>query len=216
MGTRAKWRSALTALRNGDVSWSRFVAEQRSVVQRLGNYFMRRWDGAGALVVVEREDIEQEMLLAVWLAVESWDPARTPDIAKYVDYQMGAKAQRVLRRFRGWPAKGRPAPAVPVRLDDAALRRIVERVSYRDDAPTQHDDAVRREEALAALARLDDAWQRDVASLVTRGVLDIDTIAARFYAEPGRRIEMQWDCRGDAVRDVRRAVRAATQRLVAA
>lgn len=202
----AAHRGALEALRAGRAPFAAIAREVRPALELRAERFLRlwRWSGQTAVGV---EDLVQEMLVALWRAVDAWDPSLA-DVVRYVDAQLGRACQRRLRQVTGYPD---PRRSAPVRQVNAEVSAVIEAIDRERAALVELDaesavDARRRAKALLlGLAGL----ERHVVELVLEG-RTLDDATRTIYADPAARIAYRMDSMGHARRMVGAAVRRAT------
>lgn len=204
MAKKIATKKELLALRAGTLSFDDFARSARENVLGRARYFMRRWRGQ---VLHDEEDLAQDALLAIWRAVDSWDPERRSrkgelvQITRYVDYHVGKALERKLRKALGWPAKGRREPAK--RREVADIFALLPSVPGSDWTRT---------EARQVVLEMPEGLEREVALGVVDGRC-LDEVAAGIYSEVPRRLAMQLDSGEHAARTVRAAARRAQEIL---
>jgi hypothetical protein len=107
-------RSTFLAYREGRATFDdvyRVVAED---VAAIAAYFGKRW----RCRLHASADIRQEITIAIWRALDEWDPTRGVEIDAYVYFQVGRYAEKRLAKAAGWPRKGRRPPARAVTYAD--------------------------------------------------------------------------------------------------
>lgn len=202
------FRSLLEGLRAGDVSFEVVVKKVRPALEFRASYFIKRWGWSGQ-AAIDAEDLIQEMTIALWRAVDSWDPARA-GVVPYVDMQLGRTCTRRLREVTGYPDPRRSAPATRAYIEpsgplvEAAAREVGGRVYLIDEIAGA---AERARELLGELAGVD----RDVTALVLAG-RTLDETTREIYADPEKRLAY----RMDSIKDARRLVDAAARRATRA
>lgn len=202
----AAHRGALEALRQGRAGFDRVARDVRPALELRAERFLRLWRWSGQ-TSVGVEDLVQEMLLALWRAVDAWDPKRA-DLVRYVDAQLGRACQRRLRHVAGYPDPRRSAPARQVFADAEHLVDAVDRSADRSGAPEPEDVLHARRRALSLLRGLV-GLERHVVELVLEG-RTLDDATRVIYADPSARIAYRMDSLGHARRMVGAAVRRAT------
>ena len=90
-------REDLLALAERRISFDVFVSRTRQQWERLGRYLLRRWAAPGG---VDLDDVVQELLLGVHVALPKFNPARGVDIRRYAVYNATDKAKKWLHRQR--------------------------------------------------------------------------------------------------------------------
>ncbi len=89
----------------------------RPVLAGRARFFHGRWQQT----LHTQEDLLRMMELALWRAVDKWDPKLTPNIVRYVDVQVARAAEKALRQAAGYPDERRSAPAVQVYIEDCMV-----------------------------------------------------------------------------------------------
>lgn len=182
----------------------------------LATYWYRRYEGKQTLL--ECEDLVSMGEVAVWRAVDTWDPARR-SIGDYVLCAVGRAMEKALKAAAGWPDPRRPAPALQVYFSDTKLAAGRDNSKYRDaeaqgavehaisimrghaPEPQQEVDLQRKESALESLGTITDGFGKVVAELVLRGYT-IGGAGSRIFESPRLR-------RYYGLRDLAHAQRAA-------
>lgn len=166
---RESMASKLAALRAGLLTFPEFVEQTCSTWERMAAWFTCRWVGQAA---VGDEDVYQEILIAVWRAVDSFDPARGVALERYVLYQAGNAATRTMQRSlhwtRGSTREQRTIWSLPLPRHEQQVEQVQDRV------------AVARE-ALAAAAD-QDGLEAEVASALLRGA-NLGDVAKDLYRD---------------------------------
>lgn len=88
------------ALRNGLITGDRYVRQTAPRWRRMARDLHYRWRKK-LPVWVEPEDVEQELVMQVLLAVRAFDPTRGLPIGKYIIWSAEHRAQRAIHRMRG-------------------------------------------------------------------------------------------------------------------
>lgn len=198
MGMR-DFEGELRALRAGSMPFATVARALTPMLTARAIWFLRRWPQT-LLVEV---DLLQEMLIAVWRAVDSWNPARSADLPRWVDTQIGRTCELELARASGWPDKRRAPVARQVGVEDVAVLLG----GYDASADVELD---RRRRVTMIAAQLTPEDREVLGVLVSRGVAGADA-ADLLYADPSVRMTRCWD----SSRHARREVRAAVKRIKA-
>lgn len=194
-------RGALEALRKGEATFDAVARACRPALEFRAERFLRVWRWSGQ-TSIGQEDLVQEMLVALWRAVDSWDPCRA-DLVRYVDAQLGRACQRRLRQVAGYPDPRRSVPARQVYADVTLI--LEEVVAANVDAESATDARRRAQALIGGLVGLD----RHVVELVLEG-RSIEETTRTIYADKVARITYQLDSYGHARRLVAASVRKAT------
>jgi DNA-directed RNA polymerase specialized sigma24 family protein len=195
-------RGLLEGLRRGEVSFDEAAAGVRTALSLRAERFIRLWRWSGQEGVAP-EDLVQDMLVALWRAVDRWDPTRA-DLVVYVDAQLGRACQRRLRKEAGYPDPRRRAPvrrAAGKEAEDA----LADRGLLVPNAEAELDARRRARALLVDLVGL----ERHVVSLVLEGQ-SLEETTRTIYRDRSARIEYQMDSMGHARRLVGVALRRAT------
>jgi hypothetical protein len=99
--------SDLIRLRAGTMSFDAFARLHSRTVRSICDYYYRRFPQQS----LDLSDLEQEALLEIWRAVDTWDPDRGIPISKFVGYRMGRRVRCEIERVQGWPKKSRGTKA---------------------------------------------------------------------------------------------------------
>lgn len=94
-----QFRTLCSALYDGRITFDDFAAATRERWRKYAEYLARRWRQPAWNAV---EDIEQELLLAVWETIWRFDPARANGAAidKFVAYNALDRAKKACHRAR--------------------------------------------------------------------------------------------------------------------
>lgn len=192
-----KFQCDLRDLRAGTLSFDAFASNHRERFQRWAGYFFERYRPNG----LDLDDLVQEALLEAWRAVDIWNSSKGSSIDRFVEYRVGERIDREIRRVRGWPKKGRSNPAVQI---DSPFS--IEIADNRSISPSK------RLELERVASTLPSSIERDVAVGVGLGA-SLRVVAAHLYTDPDKRLEHEFDSKDHAIRKVRKAVRTATKKL---
>lgn len=188
-------RGALLALRSGERRFEDVMREADALLRRRAGMYARRWRGSQDLL--DEEDILQMLRLALWRAVETWDPDRGVCIAVYADVQLQHAAREALRKAAGYPDPRRSAPVKRVYVE--SLEPYMQHAEGEQEAAEIVSTLLRR---LPATGTYQIA--RTVAELLLRGYTPPEA-AEEIYADPTLRLRYRLDSREHASRAVKRA-----------
>jgi DNA-directed RNA polymerase specialized sigma24 family protein len=197
----ASHRSALEALRVGTLTFDQLTRDIRPALELRAKRFLRVWMWSGQ-TSLDAEDLIQEMLVALWRAVDSWDPERAA-LVPYVDAQLGRACQRRLRQVAGYPDPRRRDPARQVAVD------VVEALEAIEPEGVSLETIVEMRERAARLVSELKGLERLAVELVLEG-RSIDETAMTIYADFDARLTYRMDSEGHARRMVGAAVRRVT------
>lgn len=188
----------LESLRSGKLSFHTFTLNHRERFYRWSRYFFDRYRPRG----IDIDDLVQEALLEAWRAVDSWIPSRSP-IDKFVQYRVGERIDREIKRSTGWPKKDRPKkPTILYNVDISNIG--VEAVV----------SSLERLELEEVVSTLELPIERDVTTGVGLGA-PIRVVAAYLYDDTNRRSKYKFDNRDQAIKKVRSTVKHVTKKLEA-
>lgn len=103
----------LLALRAGRLSFDKLARRMTPDLQARAEYYLRRYAQWGQ-AHVSVEDLVQDMLLAVWRAVDLFDPSRAVAIHRFVDMRVGGECEFRVRQACAYPdAQKRSGKALP-------------------------------------------------------------------------------------------------------
>jgi len=173
MGGRSIAR-ALARVQSGETTFDGFVRETAEDWRRLSQETFRRWPLPAA---VERQDVEQEMLMAAWRATGDYDATRGTTIEQRVVWCAVTDARKFLHRQRN-----------SYRRDARAPGRFEVRQEASDPEPTVE---ARQEEVADARRQLAFAFGTPRVSGVARDVLlvvvmcgaDLERASAEVWAD---------------------------------
>lgn len=211
--SRPGFRAELLALRAGELDFNTFAEANAERFRKWAAHYFHRWPQTA----LDVEDLAQEGLVAAWRAVDEWDPEKTADVVRFVEYQVGRKIRVELERVLGWPNKSRGKKAVrPLSIDAA-----VDRAAAGDDSDPvlgvlrRQDDrltAEQREIVREAAAAAPDALTRDVIGGIGVG-MNAPAIARHIFDDDARRARYGLASYPDALKAVKRAMRREARRL---
>jgi hypothetical protein len=196
----------LNRLRDGEIDFDEFTRATRADWQALARHLMRRWACPEAVAL---EDVEQELLVGCWRAVEKFDPTRGVTLSRFCVFNAMSDAKGWIHKQRHAGHDGDKGPsrhATPFsRLSEATMRRILGGAR----APDQERALSRRE----ALRRAVEACtsQRDALCVLAFHREGSHDGAARLLFDDR---ELRRRCGFKSRDDVRRAVRRAVGRAV--
>ncbi len=185
----------LLSLRAGALGFAVFERRYRERFRRWAGYFFERWPQSQ----LDIDDLVQEGLIEAWRAVDRWDEAAGPTIARFVEYRVGSCMRGQLRKACGNPDKRRGFK--PIRNVTLALAPV-----QAVDAPQEVTDDID-----AILGDLD-GLEREVVSGVLRGA-NHAVVAAHLFQDQDRREAYGFRDQGQAVKSVRSTIRKVTKRF---
>lgn len=207
---RTRFVADLHRLRDGDLSFNRFAAAHTKRVSRYASGFLHRWRPRG----LRLDDLTQEAMIAIWRAVDEWDPERA-SLIDFVEFRLRRHLRVECERSLGWPCQGRKdradkPPIRPLSLDSW--------LTYFGD-PEKHTGTPRSREMdpekstlVADVLNLFEDFDRDVVSGVAAGA-PIKTVAQRIHADDDRRKTYGLGTLEETIRKVRKTVKDAPSRI---
>lgn len=196
------------ALRAGRTTFDEVARLLAPLLARRARYFLKQWSWCGQVTLTE-SDLVQDMLIALWRAVDTWDTKRS-DIAVYVDVHLGRTCRDRLRRVAGYPDPRRSRPIVRVSAGES-----FDFDSIGDAmAPQPEEVVMRRRDAEALVSKLA-GFDRHVVTLVLEGK-NSRMVATQIYRDPETRLEYQMDSEAHARRMVGEAIRRARHVAISA
>lgn len=193
-------RQILTAYRAGEASWPEVADAVRVPIEKLAVWFASRYRYRGNRLL-RRDDLIQEAGIALWRALDEYDPTRGTTIDAHCYWKVGNWLEKRLAKALGWPRKDR----TPVASWDTGSVDVYELVG--------ETHAVQETEAM--VAEVDRAVGCSFSSAVLRLVLDgvnRNEVAAEAFAMPELRLSRRWETEDDARRDVRASYERARER----
>lgn len=182
----------LLQVKRGEMPFDRFAYATGPYWRRVAADLLSRWDVPPA---VGPEDVVQELLVAVWAALEAYEEGRS-SIRSFVLRRALWAVKRWIHQQReaySWSGKAPSRHAIGVDAVDACAAGA--------EPPSQE----RAVEVLETMRVARSARDRAVLErLLARGT--IDGAAADLYADPGERLERRFDSEANARRSVYRAV----------
>jgi hypothetical protein len=212
----------LLELREGGADYAEFARRTREVWRRFARYLERRWR---LPLGIDTEDVEQELLVAGWVAVNNWDPARGVEIDRYVRFNAIDKAKKWIHKQRDSYRRDGSAPSrAPTvfsafeRPDDeagSAQDRLAwvppdaeDRLTLPEDRPCRWQRDRRGEIAhFFSQARAVAAFrERECLDLLTECGGDVELAADRILADPGLSLALRIGSDEDALAAVRHTI----------
>lgn len=175
---------AFVAFRTGLISFDAVAVLARPHLRERAEYFLGRYHHWNQRMLGV-EDLEQEMLLALWRAIDTWDPKKRADLARYIDAKVGSAAEHRLRQACGYPndkrkrtGKHKTTIAVPVALE------FPERIESESDV----EGALERRRTIA--------WLLGEDRMSDSGLADV------LYTDRELKKSLEWKRNSDAQRAV--------------
>lgn len=215
---------ALLQLRLGEVGMEEVRPLVRQILKQRAMYFWRRWCTRQTLY--GWDDLYSMGEIAVWRAVDTWDPQKRP-IADYVNCEVGRAMEKPLIAAAGYPDARRGEPALQIYFGDMevstsngwksrgsyggqeAMLTMDSLLRAREEIERdQHVQLERHQHAQAVCEGITDEFGR----LVVRLVLEGYTIAGAATAMYGsKRLRVYYGLRN--VQHAKKAAHAAAVRV---
>lgn len=196
----------LKALHEGKLSYATYYRLHRADLERLAKQLWGRWPAHSVGI----EDLVQEMLLALFRKLPSWDAGRAP-VLRYAVWTMCAAAKALLHNQRDARLRHDKSPSrAPLPRDPSVLERQL------SQEPTQEQAA----ELFMRLARVAaGADAANPAPPVERMVVNalaehgsVEGAAAALYGSARRRTALRLGSEKEAQQLVRRAIKSTAER----
>lgn len=129
-------RATFLAYRAGEITFDEVARRLAPRIDSISAYFVGRWRCRLHGVA----DVRQEIMIAMWRALDTWDPNRGASIEVHVHIAVGRHVSGVLAKAAGWPRRDRRA----VRASMVALKP--EHMDMMSESPGQ--------EAIVSMLRL--------------------------------------------------------------
>lgn len=219
-------QNLLMEVAEGTMTFNQFARNTRPTWTGIADRLHRRWKMPPWLA---SEDIEQDLLLAAWLFIDKFNPARatnTVDLARFVRWNAIDKAKKSIHKARGADTH-RGADRNPSRIeravdlslaeagDDDAESRTAKRFAVALAVDGNQETDFFRAEATRVILRNCTTLQEHLAvqALVDA---DGDTIGAALmlYEDPGIRLDCRMNSTLHATHMVRDAVKAVSRREI--
>jgi DNA-directed RNA polymerase specialized sigma24 family protein len=100
-------QAELEALRAGVITFDQFQRQTHSQWEKYASMLLRRWRSPEG---VEREDLVQEMMIAVWKSLPDWRPDGGKPLGEWVTYRAIDKAKKWLHKQRDAKRRDDKAP----------------------------------------------------------------------------------------------------------
>lgn len=212
-------RAELERLRLGQITFDEFARRTRSNRMQMARYLLKKW---AAPLGVGLEDVEQELLVAIWQFLPKWDPTRGVGLERYIVFNAIDRAKKWLHKQRNAyrrddKSAGRYERAFSTLVrdgqDDAegeSYERLVEKLlAVAPDVERLADRQERELEELEALAvateRLTERDRYLVMALAEAGG-DVELAAREVYADARSRLVLRLDSEASTRAAVRRAL----------
>lgn len=209
----------LGSLRDGEIGFDTMVRRNRRSIQGFARAALRHYAGAclpSVLRALDEDDVEQEVQLALWRAVDAWTPDGGATIVAFARHRALSQVSVIVERVLGWPRTtpgrvargGHVGPVVMTgfepRTEDGEVVEIV------GEPPTPRPSLREGLEVVSFVAP--GTTGRDVVEGVLAGY-GLADVAAAAFSDPVRREARDWHDPKDAERDIRAAARAIEQAL---
>lgn len=192
-----RFESDLLGLRSGELSFESFAGRNRERFTKWAAYFIDRYRPHG----LDIDDLVQDGLIEAWRAVDGWEEGLGVSIQRRVEYKVGERMDREVKRALGWPRRDRDKPAQQVFAPLAI-----------EFAVSSSMGVEKRIELAAVVSNLSSPLERDVTIGIGLGA-SIRAVAAHLYSDPRKRLWYEFDSRDHAVRCVRSVVKKVTKTL---
>lgn len=192
-----RFESDLLGLRSGELSFESFAGRNRERFIKWAAHFIDRYRPHG----LDIDDLVQDGLIEAWRAVDGWEEGHGVSIQRRVEYKVGERMDREVKRALGWPRRDRDKPAQQVFAPLAIEFAVSSSMGIE-----------KRIELVAVVSKLSSPLERDVTIGIGLGA-SIRAVAAHLYSDPKKRLWYEFDSRDHAVRRVRSAVKKVTKTL---
>lgn len=193
-------KAELIALRQGEMSFDEFAVATRREWRGLALMLLRRWEAPFA---VDADDLVQELLVAAWQAVGSYDPEHKGRVTlkRYVVYSAVDKAKKWLHSQR---KAYRGSDLSPSRLHTPLLSDELE--AMVQVPANQEQVAMMRERYATVMSVCYTRKDELVLEALTAALGSTDVAVANLYADPAVRRVCRFNSQADARRAVTRTV----------
>lgn len=216
----ADFEQALFELRDGG-SYADFERATAEVWRRFARYLCRRWKPP---LGVNEVDVEQELKIAGWQAIERWDPSRGVRIDRFVRFQAIDKAKKWLHKQRDSYRRDGSAPSRAPTVFSAFERADDDPGSAQDKMawvpPEDVEESIRlrdmRRELSQAFEPLKNRLpfrERECLALVAASGGSVDAAADSIIADPALCLALRIGSGDEAVLVVRRTVSKALEMI---
>lgn len=201
------FRDDLLSLRDGRLDFDGFGRRHAARFRRWAGYFYNRWPQS----ILDLEDLIQEGLIEAWRAIDEWDPDKTADPVRFVEFRVGSRITTELQRVLGWPRKAtaRRKGKDPIRPLSTAVPGVELEVGRK--LVEDGSSVTRLLEVGEIVEKVPDDLTREIATGVAMG-MSLEIVAGRLYEDPDRRLAYEFDSFDEAVRKVRRVARRVAKR----
>jgi DNA-directed RNA polymerase specialized sigma24 family protein len=208
---RTTLAAQLRLLKDGAIGFTDFARATKDDWKRMAKRLYGRWRLPAG---VTEEDVEQEMLLHAWIAVQNYEPDRGVQLFTHVVWCAHSSAKKWLHTQRKAKRRGDGAPS--------RHARSVSGMGVNSDGLLSHDEVLDLFGCVEAEQERAAEWQgivRDLPLIApspsSAGVLrawvqnegDVEGAAVDVYADASLRLDYEIDSDADAQRVVRREVR---------
>lgn len=218
-----EFEASLHALREGRLTFPQFSRDVAPVLRRFAAYLCRRWRPP---LGVDEADVEQELALAAWWAVDRWDPSRGTTLDAFVRFNAIDKAKKWLHKQRNSKRRDGSAPSrVPTVF--SAFERPDEEAGAAQDrfawVPAEGQEValamrdMRREldRAFAEVAPRMPYRERECLPYLALAGGSVDDAAFMITMDPAARLALRIGSDDEAVHVVRRAAGRAIELMTA-
>jgi len=210
----------LVAVREGRLTFDAFARNTRNEWRAMAASLHRRWK-LGAWI--DRQDVEQNLLLAAWLFIPKWDPTRGVSLATFVRWNAIDKAKKIIHRERGAILHGN-ADSNPSRVERAVDLSLVDQDDEEGRTAKRFAAALAvdadQEQNVHKVERIEHAYNacrgsRERAAFVAVLAAEGDAVEAAMliFNDPDQRLDCRMNSEEHAVEVVRDSMRAVLKRV---
>lgn len=219
MSSRIALRDELYRYQRGEISFDTMARLTHKTWVALATQLLGRWKCSAAVSV---EDVQQQLLLAVWRCIPKWNPSKA-ELHRYVIYNAYDKAKKWVHKQRNAYRRDDKSPArVPVALaslglEEHAEERLLSAIATDAD---QEQDIIRREEEAERQQRLQRAIEHfnydDLAFMHYKKAGSVELAAENIQASSLARFVLHTNSLDSARTVVERSIERAAEAVAGA
>jgi len=183
-------QTVLERLRDGEISFREFEKQTRPRWESYAWSLVRRWAPPPSMSI---DDVVQELLLAAWWVLPSFDPHAGPSLRRYVVYNAMALAKRAIHSERKALRLSDKSPSRHAICDPVAIEQAM--------VEAEQEFVVGRRQLAGHLAQACTPRERAIFDMLLQTACP-KTTADLLYADVDVRLQAEWACRAEARREV--------------
>lgn len=209
-----KLDQALERLRDGRSTFDEFVSVTREQWSSMARYIMRKWR---LPEWAHLEDIEQELLFAVWSCLWNYEPSRGVPLKRYVVFNALDRAKKQMHKVRGASYGGRGVDFNPSRIElPFTTYSVLFDQEWIDKILCVDPDQIDRLEKQDSVKRVQRTCRSSREWYAVRALGETGSIemsARLIYSDPDSRLDCRLRNENHALRVVEKAAMDVAERM---